>query len=342
MVRAREQAQVRAEAVKAAVDANWRGEKAAERDGQTLIFDRKPEFILNKQGEIIGVDAMVRLFRDGEEVPIDPHRVIINPPTVPRANLTYFDVIDNETGVVTKERVIGAINPAAAWEEAVWDSVIGMPNAKGWRTRGTVTTVYATAPVGAGSVDSSNATYATARTGGTLNISGNHLVGQLPGYSCDEAFVIFDTSGIPDTDTVSAVVASFDGNLNGSTADFVAGLAASSYNGGAVVTGDWVSGAAIPTPELGTWNSSGYSADYNAFTETADFKTAINKTGNTSLIIYSQSHRDGTTPTANEYVYFTDADAAGTTTDPKLDITHAAGGGGATYPGWNQSVGGWW
>ena len=31
---------------------------------------------------------------------------------------------------------------------------------------------------------------------------------------------------------------------------------------------------------------------------------------------------------------------AGTTTDPKLDITHAAGGG-ATHPGWQQS-GGWW
>lgn len=199
----------------------------------------------------------------------------------------------------------------------------------------TVTTVYATAPGGNGSVQSSSATYATARTGGSLLAIANHSVGQLffsPNSFCVESFLIFDTSGVPDTDTVSAVVLSMDGVNDSSTTDFVIGVAASSYNGGAVITSDWVSGASIPTPELATWNSSGYSADYNAFTETADFKTAINQTGNTSLILYSQRHRDATAPTGREDVTFTAADAAGTTTDPKLDITHAAGGGGLAIP----------
>ena len=195
----------------------------------------------------------------------------------------------------------------------------------------TITTVYATEPVGNGYVKSANVDFAIARTGGTLTLGGDHRVGQGITYSCYESFVIFDTSGIPDTDTVSAVVLSLDGSADASTTDFTAGVAASAYNGGAVVAGDWVSGAAIPTPELATWSSVGYSADYNTFTETADFKTAINKTGNTSLILYSQRHRDATTPPDSEHVNFLDADAVGTTTDPKLDITHAVpSSGGAT------------
>ena len=234
---------------------------------------------------------------------------------------------------IAYRRIVGAPDPEAATIEAIWDSIDRVPNARGFRTRGTVTTVFATAPGGAGCGTSEDADYATCRTGGTFFATANHRVGQnfTTVYNCYEGFVIFDTSSIPDTDDVSAVVASLDGTSDTSTTDFIAGLAASAYDGGAVVSGDWVSGAAIPTPELATWNSSGYSANYNAFTETADFKTAINKTGNTSLILYSQRHRDATTPTGAEHVIFTDADAAGTTTDPKLDITHAAAGGGAGY-----------
>ena len=193
----------------------------------------------------------------------------------------------------------------------------------------TVTTVFATAPGGNGYVNSVNTTYATARTGGTLLVGDLHLVGQIfatPNYQCLESFLIFDTSGIPDTDTVSAVVLSLYGASDVSTTDFNTIAAASSYNGGAVVTGDWVSGASLPTPSLATWNSSGYLANYNAFTSTGDFPAAIVKTGNTSLILYSDRHQAGTAPTGNEYVVFVDADQAGTAADPKLAITHAAAG----------------
>lgn len=343
-------------AVRDAVD--WREAISVHRDGLTLVLDAAPAFIRNKRGEVVGIDAMVRLFDGVREIPIDPHRILVNPPLVPRANLTYeegaLELVQGDDGDavearfvgggrivahlerqategVVYRRIVGAPDARAAYFEALFDSVIGVPNAQGFRTRGTVTTVFATAPGGAGSLSSSNATYATARTGGTLAIVGEHLVGQLHtvSYNCYEGFLIFDTSGVPDTDDVSAVTASCDGAGGQSTTNFIAGLAASAYNGGGVVTTDWVSGAAIPTPELATWDSAGYVDGYNAFTETADFKTAINKTGNTSLILYSQRHRDATTPTAAEYVFFTDADAAGTTTDPKLDITHAAAAGGA-------------
>ena len=341
-------ARERALAVRDAFSAQAAG-FSVQRGTQRLVFDQLPALVRNKAGEVVGVSAMVRLLDGVAEVPIDPVRVFLNPPTVPRVNLTYEEgsvdadgggfvgtgrIVARKTTTegVSYRRIVGAPNPRAALIEAVWDSVDLTPNAKGWRTRGTVTTVYATPPggLGYGQVNSSNTVYATARTGSTLTPAQNHFVGQEKAgstYYCYEAFMIVDTSGIPDTDTVSSVVLSLDGSYNGSTTDFIAGVAASAYDGGPVVAGDWVSGAAIPTPELATWNSSGYSADYNAFTETADFKTAINKTGNTSLILYSQRHRDATTPTNSEYVGFIDADAAGTTTDPKLDITHAAAGG---------------
>lgn len=193
----------------------------------------------------------------------------------------------------------------------------------------TVDTVFATAPGGNGNCNSQNNTYATARTGGTLAAANNHQVGQdfvTPTYACVEAFLIFNTSGIPDTDTVSDVVLSLDGNLDNSATDFVATAASTSYDGGAVLTTDWVDGSTLSgQTTYATWNSSGYSANYNAFTSAgAAFNSAINLTGNTVLMLYSDRHSAGTTPTGHEYVSFTDADAVGTTTDPKLDITHAS------------------
>lgn len=301
-----------------------------ERGGLMLIFDRKPELILDRWGGVVGVDAMVRLLAaNGRELRIDPHRIIVNPPTVPRANLTYVDGPElDKDGKPVKIRVVGAPDPAAAWEEAVWDSVETVPNAKGWRTRGTVTTVYAEVPGGEGTCRSFNATYAIARTGGTLLAVANHVIGQFNDYRCYESFVIFNTSAIPDTDVVSDVIASFDGSSDTSTTDFDVKLAASSYNGGAVTGGDWVDGSTLSgLTELASWSTAGYSAGYNDFTSAgAVFNSAINKTGNTALILFSSRHAAGTTPTGSEYVTFTDADAAGTTSDAKLAITHASGG----------------
>lgn len=205
----------------------------------------------------------------------------------------------------------------------------------------TVTTVFATEPGGNGFVRSSDATYATARSGGTLLASGNHSIGQefntgAAVYRCLESFVIFDTSGIADTDTVSAVVLSLDGSSDGSTQDFTVVASASSYDGGAVATTDYVAGASLAgLTEYATWSTAGYSADYNAFTQSAGFPAGINKTGNTPIILFSDRHRDATAPNVDgtlETVAFIDADAAGTTTDPKLDITHAAGGGATVKP----------
>lgn len=192
----------------------------------------------------------------------------------------------------------------------------------------TVTTVFATAPGGAGSVQCSSTVYATARSGGgSLLATADHLVGQRfssPNYFCVEGFIIFDTSALDDGETIQGVVLSCDGANNLSTEDFTMVAATSAYDGGAVVTTDFVAGASLSgLTEVATWASSGYDAGYNAFTSTGSaFNSAINTTGNTSIILFSAEMRDNSAPTTDERVLFTDADAAGTTTDPKLDITH--------------------
>lgn len=102
----------------------------AVRGTQRLIFDKPPTPVKNKAGEVVGVEVWVRLFQGATEIPIDPHRVIVNPPTVPRSNLTYIDDPSGEVdknGLRVQKRVVGLPNPEAALIEAIWDSVETTP-----------------------------------------------------------------------------------------------------------------------------------------------------------------------------------------------------------------------
>lgn len=179
-----------------------------------------------------------------------------------------------------------------------------------------------------GQIESFNATYSTARSGGTLTANtagGSANVGQVAGYACYEAFLSFDTSAIPDGDIITAVTLSLDGTgaIDGSDTDFT--INARVYDWGAsLTTADWIAGASLSGNTLvasrstSGWNASGY----NAFTSEAAFLTAINKTGVTYLVLSSSRHEAGTTPTGNEYVGVATADTTGTTHDPKLVVTH--------------------
>src|SRR3990167_9889956 len=88
--------------------------------GRRLVFDQLPAPVIGKQGELVGIDVMVRLFDGATEVRIDPHRVIINPPTVPNANVTFVDGIDN-FGLPIRTRIVGAPDPEATLIEVLLD-----------------------------------------------------------------------------------------------------------------------------------------------------------------------------------------------------------------------------
>jgi hypothetical protein len=188
----------------------------------------------------------------------------------------------------------------------------------------TTTTVYA--DTSDGKIISEDATYSTCRAGAALSQTTNATadrVGQLTGYECHELFFRFDTSSIPDTDTVDSAVFSLDGNTDASTTDFTMEARASAW-GATLTTADWVAGADLGALTLlASLSTASYSAGYMDFTSDAAFPANVSKTGYTELLVCSSRHRVGTAPTGNEYVVVTMADTAGTTTDPKLVVVHS-------------------
>lgn len=332
------QRQSRAELVRAATFEDWQArpgtrlEKAG-RDGLKLVAAKAPEFIYDADGEVVGVDAWVQLFDErGRELPIDPHRRIINPPTVPRAGVRRVDAGRVANGRPVMERRVTA-DPLAAFWEAVWDSVEGTPNPKGWRTRGTVTTIFSGGNDGSifSYTFSGNYSGARAGTGDGLDASTSGselLVGQnsFSGvYECDEAFVSFDTSSIPDADPVSQVDLSFYLTTDDSATDFTIEARTRDW-GASLAAADWVPGASLGSfTLLASLSTSGIGAAgaYKTLNSEAALLTAPNmKTGVVYVMLNSSRHRVGNTPTGDEGVRFASADVAGTTQDPKLTITH--------------------
>lgn len=289
-----------------------------------LVIDNVGLYV--HQGRAVGVDAWVRLFRHGREVPVDPHRIFINPPLKHR----------------------GGFDPRGAFEHILWDSVMDTPNPKGWRTRGTVTTFFSqTSDEGLISYDASGSIWSDAVNGlgdlafdtdtntggdGTTISLGNFIQTGLAALA-EEGFFSFDTSSLSGQ-TVSQVDFSlfehvsgllFGTDVSGGTVNFQV----RPYNFGAsVTTADWRTAAQYNALTiLATLDGDTIVSDaYNAFAENGtNFQTAINTTGTTYLIV-SNAHQASTTPPSDgSYIFEVyAADQAGTTNDPKLVVTHAA------------------
>lgn len=328
----------RATAARAAVLAEKpkSGPMAMERNGLTLIFDADPELILNKRGEVIGVDAMVRAFRAGSEVKVDPHRICLNPPMlVPDG--TYTEVTIEHAGREVTTLVPGMReDPRQAYVDWLFDNVEQFPNPEGWRTKGTVTTLYS--GTADGGLYAHGGTWANAYNGtGTIDSPSTGSVSDWIGsiYTGSEfytqtVFLGFDTSSIPDTDTVSAATFSLYARNGNSSRTFR--MRAWTYDwGGSLTTGDFRTAAQLQAlTELCDWppTNAVSTGAYTDFENTANnLRDAISKTGTTYIIVSDNLHEAGTTNplTADDCEWWL-ADQTGTTQDPKLVVTHAAGG----------------
>lgn len=330
----------RAMVVRAATDMDWRGNNRHKlesvKDGYKLVVDQQPEFIYNRQEEVVGVDAWVRLFRsDGKEVRIDPHRRIINPPTVPRANVTLSE--DGSTREVIE-------SPTEAFYEAIWDSVREVPNRKGWRTKGTVTTIYS--ETSDGRVESVGAFYQDVDAGignASFNVATSSVTtatGQFfsSNYSIYQQFWAFDTSAIGDSDEISDVDLKLWMVSDSSDTDFT--ILVCEKNWGPTLTGeDFTTGIDIADgvyPLLASLDTAGIgsSGAYKTFVSETYFLEAANmKTGTVYMFTGSSNHRDFVAPTGDEWVQFSHAETSGTTQDPKLVITHNTPAATANAPG---------
>jgi hypothetical protein len=184
-----------------------------------------------------------------------------------------------------------------------------------------------------GWVYSQNATYTTARSGGTLaadNSGAVTAVGQRLAtsvYYCHETFLSFDTSSVVGTpDSASLELYGYSSDTDG-----VGGwtVNARAYDWGAsLTTGDWIAGASLSGNALrATFASSSFATSaYNAFTAESTFKD--NLANPVRLVLSSSRHEAGTVPAnstttgdaADERLIFQTTDTSGTSQDPKLTI----------------------
>lgn len=188
-------------------------------------------------------------------------------------------------------------------------------------------TALATANYG-GRVDCWGATYANDAAGtGNLEVkTTDSYTGQAAGYECDETFLEFDTSGIPDTATIDSATLFLYGINDNSVTDFTLEVYAYDF-GAAVTTADFRNSAALAALYaagglLASKSTAGGIADnaYTAFTSGAAFLAAINKIGNTRLIVASDRHRAVTTPTGQERIQWNLRTTSGK--EPKLVVAY--------------------
>lgn len=186
--------------------------------------------------------------------------------------------------------------------------------------------------------------YATARATGNISNDGSQLwVGQnfySNWYAVKRAFLRFDTSAIPDGDTVTDVTlglmissnhadaafdvycymydwlevpdGSFDGEPNESLRDAVFDMG---------IAGSRTSTAAVKETAEVTMDAQ---AQYDVVEFTGLTAAWVDKTGYTYYALRSSEDVDNSAPTGEEYVIFYHADMSGTAYDPYLDIVHGA------------------
>lgn len=176
--------------------------------------------------------------------------------------------------------------------------------------------------VGDAMLESSNDAYADARVGtNVVKVDGS---GNYPGQKFEtddnrfyvfESMLAFDTRGVPESAAITDVGLEVDVVEDGSGVDFA--LEVYAYDFGATVeTGDWVDPSEIAgltlVATLDTATISG-PGTYR-FVENGDaFVDAVDPDGDTRLVVIASRHRDGTQPSGDEWVDFTDSE-----TDPPV------------------------
>ncbi len=195
-----------------------------------------------------------------------------------------------------------------------------------------------------GYVEGSNATYATARTtAATAYEDMAPAVGQqLSGgtYKCFESFLSFPLSSLGDygADEYELLSASIflQVSADGAATDFTINAMKDDW-GTSLTTGDWHNGSTALTEET-LWSADSADAVSGEYLELAWAPVGVgpvnirNKLSSSPvmptasehlrLLLYSDRHKAGTTPSGNEYLSFYSAATAGTTDDPYMLVDY--------------------
>lgn len=120
---ARARTETVAEALWGATQARSKGAQRT-RGALRLVLTEEPRVVAHRAtGEPVGVELWVELYENGQPVDIDPHRVIVNPPTRVVAAPEERD----EAGNVTRPRET-LLDPLGALWDVLWASVESHPS----------------------------------------------------------------------------------------------------------------------------------------------------------------------------------------------------------------------
>lgn len=144
-------------------------------------------------------------------------------------------------------------------------------------------------------------------------------------YYIRRAFFLFDTSSIPDTDTITEATFSYklaDNNGNNADATHTAAVVSSSpASNTAISTADYDQ---VGSTSFGSSAYTGTQNSYKDFSLNASGIANISKTGVSKFATRGTEDIANSAPTGlNQHNIFY-ADSAGTTSDPKLVVTHSA------------------
>lgn len=198
---------------------------------------------------------------------------------------------------------------------------------------GTVSTFYA--DTGDGHVYSNSTSYASTRSGSNLSASTNVFAREVrwaksgSDYYIFEGFFRFDTSAIGVSDEItSAELALHGAGTSIQNADGWTNILARLYDYGAGLdTGDYraTDGTSSGDTLLASLPRTSWSTSaYNTFSSESEFASSVTKGGWTGLYVLIQEAEAATAPTGTNQAVWYSADESGTSTDPKLVVTHAA------------------
>lgn len=295
-----------------------------------------------------GVEVFARAWKDGvqlgfgEDGSVDIERFkVYNPPFLvgdPQGDIIIPETIDKEFGLVNPERRLRH-DPIEAIRQSLLHvvRVTGKANTNiiSGKRGNTVSTFYSGS--GDGSVYRSSTVWATARdtadgisaqyTDATRYIMADLDAGT---YTVARGFFPFDTSALPDGDTISAATASFDNSA--SSGSCLAGIVQTSQaSNTSLVVGDFDALTLNSAPEGTDSRVAMTSTGYKDMTLNATGIGWISKTGYTLFGIRLSNDLDNSAPSARNYVLMYMSEQTGTTNDPVLVVTHSAGGGGGTF-----------
>jgi hypothetical protein len=294
------------------------------RDGYTIkIFD-----IEEIDG---GVQMYARAWKDGKQlgfgsdgsVDIERFRVF-NPPIL----------VPDKTGDIVEDNRTLKHDPKEAIITSLLDTIklVGKTDTViEYEKVGNTTDTYYSIDTGDGYLQNDSVvSWNTAWSSGAATATGTKLYivsSKLGGtWRIMRSEIPFDTSALPDTDTITSAVLSLyqDGNqrfnVDVTTADIVKTTQASTAEVGFEDYGYFGTDVAAELA-LVSWATS----TYNDFTLNATGIGWISKTGNTLLGVRNSRDTDNSAPTGNNNIVAYDASSVGTTQDPKLVIEHSAG-----------------